>query len=212
MKIKACSFVLLLFAALPTQAQFNLWVKGGINWNTVSIQNQPPSTATISADRILGYHFGFYSKIKLTDKLSLIPEVQFIQRGYIHGTSYIFPLPEATITLNYIDVPVVLSYNVYKSIAIDVGPSVGFKTSTRIQTGTASSADASETYSAPIDYGANFGIRMDILERFSVITRYYLGFKSVTSSSPSSPSYSLSTEDTSFYNRNLHVGLAYRLK
>ena len=70
---------------------------------------------------VASFHVGVFSKLKLSDKFDFIPELQYIRKGYHYKSSY----SKGDILLDYIELPLVISYKPISFLAIEAGPSVG---------------------------------------------------------------------------------------
>lgn len=87
-----------------------------------------------------GFYAGINASIPLTTSLSLQPGVQFTQKGYemkgemtIKGAEFISPNAKATLTSNYIDMPVLLKANL-NGLELFAGPQVSYLASADLKT------------------------------------------------------------------------------
>src|SRR6478736_5935191 len=101
---------LVLFSGLVistySYGQFAFGLKGGININQLSVSN---SSGGNPYSTNMAFHFGLFGQLKLKEKLIFIPELQFTQRGANLQ-------PDLRINLNYIELPVLISYRVIKQL------------------------------------------------------------------------------------------------
>jgi hypothetical protein len=83
----------------------------------------------------LGANFGLGTHIKLSDKLYLKPEFKPLSQKGFAKVNALVGLPEGIepvrtdIRLNYIEIPVLLQYNITKRLYISSGPQISFLTS-----------------------------------------------------------------------------------
>jgi hypothetical protein len=92
-------------------AQFSFGIKGGLNLNNFAVKGK--SLLPNDPETVIGFHIGAYSKFKLTKNLSLIPELQFSQRGAKIGSE--------SLNFNYIELPILFSYSIKNLVSIDLG-------------------------------------------------------------------------------------------
>jgi hypothetical protein len=125
--MKASILILLLSVShLTSLAQVSIGVKAGFNFNNTVIKDVPPSFSLPSQSEVaVGFHFGVFSQIKLTNRLNLIPEFQYSQRGTKYNS------PSMNININYLELPIMASYSI-KSFAIDFGPQVAYRLSSTL--------------------------------------------------------------------------------
>jgi hypothetical protein len=180
-------------------SQFAFGVKGGININELSVSG---SSVGDPYKTNMAFHVGVYAQLKLSDdKLSLIPELQFSQRGAnVNGTR---------INLNYLELPILISYKLNKQLRIELGPTVGYKISA-VAKGGGSSNNVDAIWDKNFDLGIAPGIRFYVSEKVSIIGRYYYGI------SPASEvnylDMNANPTKISTYNRTIQLGVGYRLK
>lgn len=85
----------------------------------------------------LGANFGLGTHIKLSDKWYLKPEFKPLSQKGFAKVNALVGLPEGIepsrtdIRLNYIDIPVLLQYNITNSLFISSGPQISFLTSAK---------------------------------------------------------------------------------
>ena len=118
--MKRVSLLMLAFIALATTgtAQIKFGAKGGVNLAKVSGKNEGEKE---SFDTKTGLHLGGFVEIPVSEKFSVMPEVNFDQWGG--------QLEENGITrkmnLSYINVPILAKVNV-GGFGIYAGPQIGF--------------------------------------------------------------------------------------
>ena len=111
--------LILLFVTVTMFAQsskreegIKIGFKGGLNAsNFLSSDIEEQSIRT-------SFHIGFVSEIVISDKASFQPELLFSSQGNVG--------PETKQKYNYINVPLLVKYNVINNLSIDAGPQLGF--------------------------------------------------------------------------------------
>ncbi len=104
--------ILALSVAITANAQLKIGVKAGANFAGV---NDSETNMTI------GFTGGVLGQFKLSDKWAIQPEVLFNMQGAKYSGSI-----DQTWRLNYIAVPVMAQYNVFKGLSVELGPQFGF--------------------------------------------------------------------------------------
>jgi len=112
-----------LFCSVASAQSFHVGAKVGANINKLSGQ-------AFKDQFSYGYHAGAYAEIPISKKWSIQPEVLFNQSN--HDTSAKFSqLYElnaskvSNIKLNYISIPILLSYSPSKILSLQAGPQFG---------------------------------------------------------------------------------------
>jgi hypothetical protein len=125
MKSKSIVLSLLLvgFAVISTRAQgVHLGVKGGANIFKVDGQGYDQGFQ-------FGYNVGAFAELNFTSSWGIQPELLWNQTNYRTGTQFssIYPggLNDVKGKLNYLSVPLLLSFRPVKLISIQAGPQFG---------------------------------------------------------------------------------------
>lgn len=182
-------------------------LKAGISLNDLGHSSAPSSFADPYKLKV-GFHIGAYGQFNLSEKISILPEFNFTQRGT--KIDYPSPSSDVGINLNYLEFPIIISYAIRKKFAIDLGPSFSYKLSA-IAKGNGSSNNVNDLYNKDFDYGIASGLRFNLTDKFSIIGRYYFGLGTVDRVVYVDVNNSNRT-DIKFHNRTIQVGLGYRLK
>lgn len=116
-------FCLLLLPAAGLYAQgFHLGVKGGANLLKIDAQ-------AFSESFTFGYHAGGFAEINFNKKWGIQPEVLWSQQSYTtaNDISQVIPgsINDVNVKLNYLQIPLLLSYRPVKAISLQVGPQFG---------------------------------------------------------------------------------------
>jgi hypothetical protein len=101
-----------------TMAQVNFGVKGGVNISTIRL------TSGDAADRVLDFHAGGLAQVKLSDIVSLQPEIVYSRQGmksrlFTRNISY-------EDQLHYVNIPVMAKYTAESGFHLHSGPQFGF--------------------------------------------------------------------------------------
>lgn len=102
---------MLLLVVKASIAQISYGVKGGLNFSNIY-------SSSLNTNFKQGFHAGVYGKINLI-VLAIQPEILFSQRGYVEENV-------KDVTLNYIDIPVMLKVKIFPMISLDAGPQFSY--------------------------------------------------------------------------------------
>jgi hypothetical protein len=186
--------ILLLLATSQVKAQSEnpgpkFGVKGGLNFSQLYV-DQPNAE---DENMKLGYHFGLFGKIPLTNFLAIQPEVLYSNVGskITYGGSDLADLlgiepGEVRFNLNYVQVPVALAINI-GPLNVHAGSYLAYLVSANVKD--LKSADASTTDIADLDtddfnrmdYGLLGGLAVDV-KGFTIGARYNHGWREIGNS------------------------------
>lgn len=129
------ALTLTTITALKTQAQlipddehvlkptYHFGVKGGMN---MSLVNGSQFDNTFKS----GYDFGFFGEINLTPQWGVQPELMFNQTNYLTGGNFANTYQNGTDNysgkLNYLSIPILITYTPVKWLSFQVGPQLSF--------------------------------------------------------------------------------------
>lgn len=128
--MKKKTLALLAFALALTAVSFaqgfHLGVKGGANIFKVDGKS-------FSEEYKFGYHLGAFAEININEKWGIQPELLWSQTNYRTGNKFSDLYPEGQNDvkgkLNYVSIPILLSFRPVKLISFQVGPQFGIMTS-----------------------------------------------------------------------------------
>jgi hypothetical protein len=191
-KFAGISFaILLLLGANQVQAQYDnpgpkIGVKGGLNLAQLYV-DQPNAE---DENMKVGYHFGVFGKIPVTDFLAVQPEVLYSNVGskVTYGGSNLADLlgiepGEVRFNLNYVQVPVALTVNI-GPVNVHAGPYLSYLVSANVKDlkkSDLSTGDIQELKTEDFnrfDYGLVGGIGFDV-GGVTVGARYNYGMREV---------------------------------
>lgn len=121
MKSKLFFLIVALLSAQIMMAQFKVGIKGGANITKVNGQ-------AFDEQFRYGYHLGGFAEIGLGKKLRLQPEVIFNQYATTLDSSMnviyhnIINSNQSKVNLNYVSIPIILSYKLLGPIYLQAGP------------------------------------------------------------------------------------------
>ncbi len=125
MNRKLCVLLGVIFLANAAMAQFTLGVKAGANLTKVEGKSFKEEFRT-------GYHLGGFAEIGLGGKLGLQPEVLFNQYQTRVDSSFrnvyqdaFSSFTERDVKLNYLSIPVLLTYKLGNNLSLLAGPQFG---------------------------------------------------------------------------------------
>lgn len=137
-------------------------VKAGLNLAFITGDN------TEDFDPTTNFHVGIMAEIKISDKLSLQPELIYSGQGADTNIA-----SEGSISLNYLNLPLIGKYYVTERLSLEAGPQIGVLLSTNGGT-----VDYKELLK-PIDYGVNFGVGYKLDNGLNFTARYNLGLSNI---------------------------------
>ncbi|UQD56279.1 porin family protein [Flavobacterium sp. K5-23] len=162
---KTILFTLLIIAiSVNTQAQLvKFGLKGGVNY-----ANQTGSAITVNntnytTDAITSYHAGLVVQVRLTEGLSLQPELLYSTQG----ATYKNAVEEFKNELGYLSAPVLVKINLNKTFSLDFGPQASILLSERNNF----VYNNAETF----EFAAVGGLGINITKNFFLQGRYVLG-------------------------------------
>lgn len=182
---------------------FSFGVKAGLNLNDTK-HNQPVAGKNDHSKPYLASNFGMYFQIRLYKRLSVIPEVLYIRKGF----RFDFGDSERKAIANYLELPFIFSYQITNKIAVEAGPAMGLLLSSKFDPEFSSDFfdgyDWEYTGKGPgFETGLLAGARYNLNKRFSVGARYYQGWTDISAQSSSK---------NNEYNTNIQLFSTFRIK
>jgi Outer membrane protein beta-barrel domain len=203
--MKTSVLILLLSVCdLTCVAQVSFGLKGGLNLNYMLYKYELNGFNSGSPDpnTNVGFHLGGYLQVQLSTKFFFQPELQFSRRG------------TGDVDLNYLELPLLVSFAPFKTVQFEMGPNVAFLVS--------ASRPFFSDYKRNFDVGITGGLRYSLPKGFFISARYYYGLspahsvdlkKMYQSLNPNDPlilSSGSMTLDT--YSRNIQFSVGYKIK
>lgn len=196
MKMKMV-FICLLFAltfyaqsdVTATPGRFSFGVSGGVNFSNLLQANGG------TQNPITGFHFMGFGEYRFTDKFSIQPGVAYSRQGAETDEIY-DPEFDTTIkfkmTLDYVNVPILVKYKIVKGFGVEAGPQVGFLTTAKakdiVVDGEKSDIDVDiKDMFKSMDFAINAGVFYEFELGFLVGGRYNLGLSDIAENNPDDP-------------------------
>jgi hypothetical protein len=170
---------LALFAMTSINAQeetlkeINFGVKAGVNFTNIHTRGGSNGASGNIGNAKTGFHIGAVAEIMLNRRFALQAELLFSAQGTeLTGIidSELTGIIDSgnTISLNYINVPLMAKFYVVKGLFIEAGPQIGFLVSSEYK----SSEDFDPN---SIDFGANFGLGYKLKNGLNFSARFNQG-------------------------------------
>jgi hypothetical protein len=187
-KILSIFFILSILSVSAYAQGISGGVKLGLN---LANQTFKGSAFTTSPSFRPGIHAGGYLTLMFSEHLGLQPEVLFSGQGYKSGNS--------TVSFNYINVPILVRFNVNKLLSFHAGPQVGMLMSAKNDYGSGTQ-DIKDSYKGT-DVSVAVGGTIDIPFGLNFTLRFIKGLSDINDT----PS------DVVVKNYNLQVSVGYKL-
>ena len=181
-KLFLTTFILSILA-VSVNAQY-LGIKGGLNLSNLHLDNVD------SENMRVGYHFGAYFNLPISDAFAFQPEVLYSTKGSKAEYDYDFGIfgnikGNTQIKLDYIDIPLLGVFRVGDNFELHVGPYVGFLANSSYKfEGTVDSGgdkDLDSDSFKNLDYGLVGGFAINI-QALQIGARYNYGLQKVQDS------------------------------
>jgi hypothetical protein len=179
-----------LFAA---QAQVSGGIKAGLN---LADQKWSSGNVSIETDSRTGFHVGGYLNLSLADAISIQPELIYsAQGGKFSGDG------DATLAVDYLNLPIMVRYNINEMINIQAGPQFGYLLSAKAKAD-GQSEDFSELYK-PLDVSLGFGVGLELPMGLTAGVRYNMGLSNIADAPDG--------EDFTIKNNVIQISVGFRL-
>lgn len=171
------SFVSLTTRAQTMETKFGL-ILGG---NMMMAGDLSISGATYTSKYVSGFQTGFFLDLPLSEKISFMPEVLYIQKGGKFEATIAGTMGQISTRAGYIDVPVMLCFNATPQFNISIGPQASFILHQRTKTyvngiQTDSNTDTNDFRSAIS--GGIIGLGYKVTTSINLKARYSMDFQS----------------------------------
>ena len=128
---------------------------------------------------LASYNIGAVVNIGISEKFSIQPEVVYSAQG----TEFSFLiLSFGVLKLDYINIPVMASFELLKGLTIQAGPQIGFNLSAKYQKTNSQNWNDVKDDIESTDYGVAFGIQYEFHFGMFFQARYAMGLSDVFSS------------------------------
>ena len=139
--------------------QLKTGIKAGVNICDFIVTSTGDNFSNESFNTKVSYNFGTYVQHSFSEQFGWQVEVLFSNKGYKQK----FEDHTADVSLNYLNLPVLLIYRPINSLEFELGPEFGYLVS-------------GESLVNSFDFGLDIGVRYNISSRFNFGLRYNNGF------------------------------------
>jgi len=150
--------ILFSFIVIYSFGQLKGGIKGGVNFCTFMVTQSGDLFANESFSPKVSYHLGTYVQNSFNDYLAWQVEILFSNKGYIQEVDD----NKITISLNYLNLPVLFIYRPVKLLELEIGPEFGYLVS-------------GEEFMSSFDFGIDVGARFNISDKFNAGLRFCQG-------------------------------------
>jgi hypothetical protein len=203
-----------LVASFSSFAGADLMIGGGLNLSNLSYSEDLGSGVTKSMR--VGFNAGANLFIPFSEQIGLTPGVNFETRGTKIESSYQSNKLTMTMSMNYLQIPVLFTYKPMPELALKVGPELGIflggtekdESNIAMLNG---EGDITSDMVNTIDFGLSFGASYTIANMIAIGAGYYLGLTNVNKSASADAEASEESASPSgdFKNNNIKIYVAY---
>ncbi len=159
--------VIALFGFLPVKAQdINFGAKAGVNFASIT------GDMVDSFDSRTAFHVGFVAEIVISETFSFQPELLYSAQGADYSEEG-FEAFEGTVTLDYLNVPLMAKFYVGEGFSLEAGPQIGLLLSAKDDYG--DGEEDIKEYVKGTDFGVNLGVGYKMESGLNFSARYNLG-------------------------------------
>lgn len=200
--MKRIFFIILSVIVLQSShAQVQAGLKAGLNLANVYVDGDNDSRARAA------FYAGGLLHVSLANNLFFQPEAQYSIKG--KRTVATAAANEATLSLNYITVPLLLGYRYNRNFAFAIGPEFGFLTSANSKFNGMNN-DVSAFY-RKFDAGADLNLDFSFAQSVGLNVRYNIGIKDLQNAVFTDANGNITGQGKVGANRVLQIGLFYIL-
>lgn len=175
--------IVLVFGVRQTNAQVAFGIKGGLNISNLSAKEDGTKVKLYSKQ---GVHIGAMVILPVSNSVNIEPAVMYSNKGAKGDDKdlNINLYSNESIKINYLEVPINVSYNINLSSTdkikpfVFAGPYLGYAFSGKLKTGNTTInlkiGDSNNDDFKPLDYGANIGAGVRF-SNFQISTQYGIG-------------------------------------
>jgi hypothetical protein len=169
---KIIAFLIMTFIVFQG---FSQGLKYGINAGLNYSSFQSKSSLFGDFSYKVGYQLGFIIEDKVNDHWGIRIEPGFVNRGSKITYLDYLSLLKSTVNLNYINVPILVSYSPVEKFSIQLGPEVGVRLWAKT-TADGSTNNTTQIYDSNFDLGINAGISYNLTDKLDIGLRFSRGF------------------------------------
>jgi opacity protein-like surface antigen len=192
------SLLILIFISLSSvYGQTSVNLRSGMNIATTK------NLISFPENRI-GWYGGFSFQVPIAEKLIFQPEILYSSKG---DRSEHFDGTYNSKRLNYLNVPVLLNYQIDKKTFLIFGPEFGYLLSAHLLFDGVG-VNSTNRYPSRFDAAACIGLQYCIIQNISLDIRYNYGFNTLYSVDAEGNRYT----DINGANRVFQIGVNYKFK
>lgn len=156
----------------------------------------------------MSYHIGIAFQPQPSGKLGLVPEILFSSKGFKATND----LGRSTVFLSYINLPILLNYQITQNFSVQLGPEIGYllAAKSKNESGTVNIKSA---WDNEFDLGLSLGMTYKLLGNLSSQLRYTYGLTSVIQGgviiSDIDEQGNISETQVNFQNRTFQLSILY---
>ena len=159
--------VIAIFGFSSINAQnVNFGAKAGVNFATIT------GDMVDSFDSRTAFHVGFVAEIVISETFSFQPELLYSAQGADYSEEG-FEAFEGTVTLDYLNVPLMAKFYVGEGFSVEAGPQIGLLLSAKDDYG--DGEEDIKEYVKGTDFGVNLGLGYKMESGLNFSARYNLG-------------------------------------
>ena len=186
-RILFTSLTIILMSVMMHAQHVNLGIKGGLNGYAIKGDNSGDN------DTKIGFHLGLLGHTHMGRQFALQPEILYSSQG----TKYKIGGIDRTLSLNYINIPVLFQYMYDNGFRLQAGPQLGILASANLSTGSVKN-DIKDNFKST-DIGLAVGMSyVQPSTGFGVDVRYNFGLTNINVSNT-----------VKSYNRGFQAGIFY---
>lgn len=193
-KVVLLGLSILISCGLHAQLKYEAGLRAGLN---VSTQTTKGEATNVESSWKPGFHGGIFGTVFLLDKLAAQLEVLYSQKG----SKWTDPYFSGKDNLGYIDIPVLVRFQVMDLVNVHAGPQFSFLTCAKQIPDDMDSYDASSYY-GNTDIGLVVGAEVNLSMKLNIAVRFVEGLSVTTS-----PAYYIDE----WKNRVIQVSIGYIL-
>lgn len=168
-------------------AQVEYGIRGGLNMS--NLEGDVENT-----ENYYSFHIGFFTSFKITDRLSIQPEIQYSSQGadyeYTFSEADLQGSEDGELRFQYLNLPVMFKFDIAKGFFVQAGPQAGYLAHSKQVTNYIEKQEGNIVYqdyssrnlrkfTNEIDYGVTAGIGYQFKDGLFAEVRYYYGLNDV---------------------------------
>lgn len=146
-------------------------VKAGVNFSDIN----GPDVESFNGKT--SFHVGAVAEIPVSDNFAVQPELLYSEQG----SDYEEESFDGTVSVNYLNIPVMAKFEVAEGLSVEAGPQIGFLLSAKDEydfEGGSEEEDIKDQLKGT-DFGLNFGLGYKLENGLNFSARYNLGLSNV---------------------------------